>query len=197
MNNFVFSFISPFFQRLKSKTHIYQNMGDEILSQLFNQLQRINLCIPVKNVSYSWQGISCLTPYKFYLAFENSNCKEYITEKLWHNALENNVVPIVMGASKKHYESVAPPGSFIHVDDFKSPHDLARYLKILHKDKRLYNQYFKWKVFGRSVTEIDEHPTKSKFWCDLCHALHDKLRPHKSHLDLDKWWTIQNQCQIK
>ncbi len=25
--------------------------------------------------------------YKFYLAFENSNCLDYITEKFWNNAL--------------------------------------------------------------------------------------------------------------
>jgi len=26
--------------------------------------------------------------YKFYLAFEKANCKDYITEKFWYNALE-------------------------------------------------------------------------------------------------------------
>jgi len=26
--------------------------------------------------------------YKFYLSFENSNCNEYITEKLWNTALQ-------------------------------------------------------------------------------------------------------------
>ena len=37
--------------------------------------------------------------YKFLLAFENSNCVDYITEKFF-NALANSVVPIVMGARK-------------------------------------------------------------------------------------------------
>lgn len=34
--------------------------------------------------------------YKFYLAFENSNCKDYITEKLFINGLSRNIVPIVV-----------------------------------------------------------------------------------------------------
>lgn len=34
--------------------------------------------------------------YKFYLAFENSNCRDYITEKLYSNALTRNILPIVV-----------------------------------------------------------------------------------------------------
>ena len=37
--------------------------------------------------------------YKFVLAFENSNCVDYITEKFF-KALTHSVVPIVMGARK-------------------------------------------------------------------------------------------------
>lgn len=31
-----------------------------------------------------------------------------------------------MGARKEDYEKVAPPNSFIHVDDFESPKELAQ-----------------------------------------------------------------------
>lgn len=34
--------------------------------------------------------------YKFYLSFENSNCRDYITEKLWVNGLSRRILPIVV-----------------------------------------------------------------------------------------------------
>ncbi|CAH1786663.1 unnamed protein product [Owenia fusiformis] len=33
-------------------------------------------------------------PYMFYLALENADCKDYITEKVWKNALLENLIPI-------------------------------------------------------------------------------------------------------
>lgn len=50
------------------------------------------------------------TDYKFYLAFENSNCRDYITEKLFVNGLGHDVLPIVMGARPEDYEKSAPEG---------------------------------------------------------------------------------------
>lgn len=34
--------------------------------------------------------------YKFYLAFENSNCRDYITEKFFVNGLSRTTLPIVV-----------------------------------------------------------------------------------------------------
>ncbi len=51
-----------------------------------------------------------------------------------------------MGARPQDYERSAPFHSFIHVDDFDGPEDLAKYLHVLDQDDQLYNEYFQWKV---------------------------------------------------
>ena len=66
--------------------------------------------------------------YKFYLAFENSNCPDYITEKLWR-ILDSNIVPVVMGGG--NYTRDAPQNSVINVNDFPSVKALADYLTYL------------------------------------------------------------------
>ena len=54
----------------------------------------------------------------------------------------HTVLPIVMGARLEDYERVAPYNSFIHVEQFKGPKELAEYLLELDKDDKKYNQYF-------------------------------------------------------
>ncbi|KAL5969431.1 Glycoprotein 3-alpha-L-fucosyltransferase A [Taenia solium] len=86
--------------------------------------------------------------YKFYLAFENSNCRYYITEKVTSNALRYGMVPIVLGAYKEDYESILPPHSYINLDDFKSITELAEYLLYLDRNDTAYAEYFAWKEYG-------------------------------------------------
>ncbi|XP_074600068.1 glycoprotein 3-alpha-L-fucosyltransferase A-like [Brevipalpus obovatus] len=125
--------------------------------------------------------------YKFYLAFENSNCFDYITEKFFTNGLSTQVLPIVMGAQKSDYERSAPPNSFIHVDDFKSPKELANYLKTLDANDSLYNKYFEWKGTGEFIN--------TRFWCRLCAQLHAP-RNVKSYQHLNSWWNSESTCKL-
>ncbi|KAK0086738.1 hypothetical protein PV325_002654 [Microctonus aethiopoides] len=123
--------------------------------------------------------------YKFYLAFENSNCRDYITEKFFVNGLGHNVLPIVMGAHPTDYAKSAPYRSYIHVDEFESPRELAEYLHRLDRDDELYNSYFKWKGTGEFINTY--------FWCRVCAMLHDE-RPPKYYNDVNEWWRGDNIC---
>lgn len=126
--------------------------------------------------------------YKFYLAFENSNCRDYITEKFYVNGLGQNVLPIVMGSRPEDYERSAPERSYIHVDEFNSPKELAAYLHRLDKDDDLYNSYFRWKGTGEFINTY--------FWCRLCAMLHAPLTP-RHYEDVNEWWRGPGVCTTR
>ncbi|XP_076065424.1 glycoprotein 3-alpha-L-fucosyltransferase A-like isoform X1 [Oratosquilla oratoria] len=123
--------------------------------------------------------------YKFYLAFENSNCRDYISEKFFVNGLNHNILPIAMGAHPQDYRRASPEKSFIHVDDFESPKALADYLHILDQNDDLYNEYFRWKGTGEFVNTY--------FLCRLCALAHDES--HQQHYeDINLWWRGTGTC---
>lgn len=138
--------------------------------------------------------------YKFYLAFENSNCRSYITEKFYVNGLgrgrdDFNLVPIVMGGNREDYQRVAPPNSYIHVDDFASPKELAAYLHHLDNDNDAYNRYFGWKHPKATGQFINTY-----FWCRLCALLHapaGRTKPGVSYKDIGLWWAPEDVCHRK
>ena len=80
--------------------------------------------------------------YYFYLAAENSLCKDYITEKFF-DAMSQDVVPVVYG--KGDYSKVAPPHSYIDMADFESEEEAGRYLQYLIDNPAAYLEYFWWK----------------------------------------------------
>ena len=85
--------------------------------------------------------------YPFYLAFENSLCRDYITEKLWKVLTDDFLtIPVVLGGiSTAEYESIAPPNSYIHVKNFTSPQRLAEHLKYIASNAEAFNYYHQWR----------------------------------------------------
>ena len=84
-----------------------------------------------------------MSHYLFYLAFENQNIDDYITEKLW-GPLEAGTVPVYMGAP--NVKDHAPNRSVIVMDDFATTEELAEYLYKVANDKELYESYHKWRT---------------------------------------------------
>jgi hypothetical protein len=87
--------------------------------------------------------LDVLPGYKFYLAFENSLSRDYVTERLFH-ALAAGTVPVYCGA--ENIDDFLPgDNAVINVRDFAGPRELADYLLYLDQDDQAYQRYLEWK----------------------------------------------------
>ena len=123
--------------------------------------------------------------YKFYLAFEDVWCPDYVTTE-FYKALDYDLVPVVLGGAD--YNNLAPPNSFINVLDFENVQQLADYLILLDGNRELYAKYFEWK----RIYQINLMPMDG--WCHLCQMLHDESLPIKSYPDIRHWWIDDGKC---
>lgn len=85
-----------------------------------------------------------------------------------------------MGAHPNDYKKAAPPSSYIHVDEFESPRQLAEYMHILDANDEAYNSYFRWKETGEFMN--------TKFICRLCAMVQISHLFPMWYEDLKKWW---------
>ena len=69
-----------------------------------------------------------------------------------------------MGARPEDYANVAPHNSYIHVDQFKGPEELAEYLHELDKDDVKYNQYFQVRKISNTIRQTSFLNEKT-FFC--------------------------------
>ena len=125
--------------------------------------------------------------YKFVIAFENSMCRDYVTEKFYYNG-NYDILPIVMDLHGNHAR-FAPQKSYINALDFPSVKELADYLKLLDKEDDLYNEYFWWKKHYVSEFSL-------RVLCGLCSKLHDSSNPVSIYKNLTKWWHHDASCKV-
>ncbi|KFD61985.1 hypothetical protein M514_05682 [Trichuris suis] len=131
--------------------------------------------------------------YKFYLAFEKSVCKDFVTEKVF-NRFDSHLVPVVLKRSIA--QPLLPRGSFIAADDFNDPKELADYLIYLNKNWEAYVQYYKWKDYY----EVMPFPKGIHAgMCKLCAKLRrdscsDTIQPSKSAADIRQWFIDRSEC---
>ncbi|KAL0893089.1 hypothetical protein ABMA27_014728 [Loxostege sticticalis] len=125
-----------------------------------------------------------LKNYLFYLAFENSKCRQYITEKVFHNAFSKGAIPVVMGAPVVDYEKLLPPNSFLHVNSFNSPRELAMEIIHLSTNDDYIKTYHKWRQNFEITNEHGSFGRVTQDLCRLCEALNYNDKATKVY-DLD------------
>ena len=126
--------------------------------------------------------------YPFYLSLENSRCKDYITEKFFL-ALKIGLIPIVYGPSRADYEAVAPPHSFLHVDDYAHPRELASHVRYLLTHEEALEEYTAW----RSRYRIQGGHLDG--WCKLCERLNKRDAAQSIYPDINHWWHGPGVCK--
>ncbi|XP_046340694.2 glycoprotein 3-alpha-L-fucosyltransferase A-like [Haliotis rufescens] len=134
--------------------------------------------------------------YKFYLAFENAFCKDYITEKFFRY-FNSDMILVTRGGG--NYTAVAPSGTFINTADFVSPQRLAQRLAELADSERDYVNILRLKDLYQSVWE--EHPIvrdghivymtyhyEAMPMCELCDRLWHVDKYRTFYTDIEKWF---------
>lgn len=135
--------------------------------------------------------------YRFYLSFENSICRDYVTEKLF-NILDYNLIPIVFGGA--NYSDFMPPHSYIDATEMK-PVDLAALLQKLSNDPAEYLKYFEWKAnFG---TDKQSTHYNEVLFCKLCEEMEkQQLKSVQSSASsltakaINNWY-FENACNVR
>jgi hypothetical protein len=119
--------------------------------------------------------------YKFYLAFENSLCVDYVTEKFF-NVLGTEMIPIVYGGAD--YKSLFPSYSYIDVLDFPTIKKLGEFLQDLSSNLTKWRKYFEW----RKDYSVVRHGYLSGC-CEICEKLtQNRTESTSVYKDIYNWW---------
>ncbi|KAF7633594.1 Glyco_tran_10_N domain-containing protein [Meloidogyne graminicola] len=148
------------------------------------------------------------TNHMFYLAFENSVCHHYVTEKFWN--LKHLIVPVVLSRRVINQKKI-PDNVYIAVDDFNNTAELAEYLLYLQKNKTAYLKYFEWtKIYKKTTYRRHFHSydlrahqnyiesqngTYSPSYnplCNLCELVHKQNEKGHPPLRINNIWEFWN-----
>ena len=131
--------------------------------------------------------------YLFYLAFENTICDDYMTEKTLRT-LELDVVPVVYGGA--NYSKILPHKSFINIEDFNSAQHLAEYLQYLAQNPEEYREYFQWKKKYEYVYENIYHPEYTIYSeCAMCDYFVKTRNDPPRTVNLEEFWSVRRNCR--
>ncbi|XP_055900588.1 alpha-(1,3)-fucosyltransferase 11-like isoform X3 [Biomphalaria glabrata] len=140
--------------------------------------------------------------YKFYIGFESSFCRDYITEKLYRY-FDTDMIVIAQGHDT--YSRLLPSEIFINTANFKSPKELAEMILYLDshdedyiamlKEKDKYVSLYEDYPLLRDDNEWIEYRYEAVPMCELCRRLWNLKNYEKVYNDMSAWfYKKEYQC---
>jgi len=154
---------------------------------LTGRLNRCRMSHPKKKF-WASDKRELIRKYKFHLAVENCDEKDWVTEKLYQTIMAG-VVPVYVG-SPNVFEFV-PRSMMIVAADYKSPKELTDYLTYLGSNETAYEEYRSWRSHARShpvSKHLDwtfNHSTANAY-CLVCQKLRENQK-RKDALGMTSW----------
>ena len=132
---------------------------------------------------------------KFVTKFENNQIRDHSCHQIPWGTNANPERAIVKIKKKKnicdslYYPAIAPPGSYIDVNDYSSALELAEELKRLSKSQEEYLNFFRWKAEAKVLLGEE-----GAWGCSLCKSLQEP-KPTQTYQNLGAWWVDGGNCQ--
>ncbi|XP_045179557.2 glycoprotein 3-alpha-L-fucosyltransferase A-like [Mercenaria mercenaria] len=128
------------------------------------------------------------TTYKFYLAFENALCHQYITEKFYEN-FNYDLIMLTRGGSKEESKIFFPKGTYVATEDFKSIKDLGTYLKTLTVNKYAALLKRKSQFYSPGYLQVYQRAL-----CDICERMNFEDKYSKTIENITNWAFGSQPC---
>ena len=128
--------------------------------------------------------------YRYYLAFENALCSEYITEKFYEN-YNYDIIQVLRAGDAQNRPIKMDKNVYISSADFKDAHDLGRYLRSLSLDNEKYAEILSEKDRYEAIQYVELFKERM---CEICMRL-NKLEDYKKvYEDIYAWMLNKTVC---
>ena len=141
-----------------------------------------------------WHHDDCFdilnTTYRYYLAFENTLCDDYITEKFYEN-FEYDIIQVVRGGNPKFRPLDISKEAYVSASDFKNAHALGKYLQSLSSNTSKYTTMLETKGGYQIVPYMELFDSAV---CEICQRLNNKHLYRSVYEDINQWILTHQQC---
>ena len=128
--------------------------------------------------------------YRYYLAFENKLCREYISDRFFET-FDYDILEVVRGADLSYRPIDIDPKAYISASDFQNVHALGKYLQVLSKNVTEYANLLEHKD---KYTNFPFLPLFKQSMCDVCKRLNNLEKYQFVYEDLYEWFRDKEPC---